>query len=253
MMKPQGFLKGHPVSLTVLDYGLFRVHANGRVIGICGFLIRTSKNEQVLVDTGFPEKYAQDCQAASAEDRLYEFGEVLQCTAHNLAKAQLELAGSSLDHVNLMIQTHTHIDHVGAMDACPQAPILISRAERDLPRPLYWGDKRPINWPDRKYLLVDEDLRIGPGFEVFHVPGHAPGQLALMIELPVTGPVLLTSDAISRPAEIDEKFAGSWNENLALRHGERLMRLAGEKDAFVIFGHCPDQWKSLRKAPDCYE
>ena len=35
-------LKGHPVSLAVLDYGLFRVNSNGRVIGICGYLVRTS-------------------------------------------------------------------------------------------------------------------------------------------------------------------------------------------------------------------
>ena len=53
-------LKGHPVSLAVLDYGLFRVNSNGRVIGICGYLVRTSADEHVLIDTGFPSKYTED-------------------------------------------------------------------------------------------------------------------------------------------------------------------------------------------------
>ena len=60
-----GFIKGRPAQLHVLDYGLFKVHANGRVIGICGFLIVTDQGERILVDTGFPRKYAEDVKAAS--------------------------------------------------------------------------------------------------------------------------------------------------------------------------------------------
>lgn len=251
-MKPDGYLKGHPISLHILDYGLFTVHANGRVIGICGYLITTDAGETVLVDTGFPEKYTKDANAASAEDNLGEFGEVLACTSDHLPAAQLKLAGKTLDQVDLMIQTHTHIDHVGGMDACPQAPILIAKAERDLPKPLYWGNVQPLDWPDRQYLLVEEDFNLGPDFKILFTPGHAPGQLAMLITLPDTGPVLLTSDAISRAAEIDENFAGSWDETLACHHGNRLMKLAGEASATVIFGHSPEQWSVLKKAPLSY-
>jgi N-acyl homoserine lactone hydrolase len=55
-MQAKGYLKGRPVFLHVLDHGLFKLHANGRVIGICGFLIQTDAGEAVLVDTGFPQK-----------------------------------------------------------------------------------------------------------------------------------------------------------------------------------------------------
>ena len=47
-------LSGHPVSLAVLNFGLFTVHSNGRIIGIPGFLVETSAGEKVLIDTGFP-------------------------------------------------------------------------------------------------------------------------------------------------------------------------------------------------------
>lgn len=251
-VKAEGYVKGRPQSLAVLDYGLFRVHSDGRIIGICGFLIQTDADESILVDTGFPEKYAMDTDAASKEDRLHEFGEILECGPENLPKAQLAKLGLAPTDVTLHICTHTHIDHVGGLGAFPDVPILISAQERALSRPLYWGGSQPIDWPNRTYLETDGDVQVGPGLWVLAAPGHAPGQIALMIELP-SGPVLLTSDAISRPSEIEEKFAGSWDEAAAIASAERLMRLAAERDAFVIYGHSPEQWPELKKAPDLYE
>nr|WP_216599837.1 MULTISPECIES: N-acyl homoserine lactonase family protein [unclassified Ruegeria] len=234
-----------------MDYGLFKVHSTGRIIGICGFLVRTDLGEAILIDTGFPEKYATDTDAAVKEDRLYEFGEVLNCEPDNLPSAQLAKLGLTPSDITLQICTHTHIDHIGALGDFPSSPILISAAERALPRPLYWGDMRPLEWPDQDYLVVDDDVEIAPGIFVLMAPGHAPGQIAVMVDLP-SGTVLLTSDAISRPTEIDEKFAGSWDEDSAIASADRLMRLASERDAFVIYGHCPKQWPVLKKAPEVY-
>ena len=246
-------IKGRPVALTILDYGLFRVHSNGRIIGICGYLIRTDADEYVLIDGGFPEKYAVDFVAASEEDKLYEFGEVLLCGPDNTATAQLSRCGVTPEQISLLILTHTHIDHVGAIADFPHAPMVVAAAERALPKPLYWGGMQPIEWPDRMYHLVDGDLSLGPDFDLMLVPGHAPGQLAMMIRLPHTGPVMLTSDAISRPAELDEAFAGSWDEPAAIASGDRLMSRSAKDGAFVIYGHCPRQWANLRKAPLFYD
>lgn len=242
-------LTGKPLRLAVLDYGLFQVHANGRVIGICGYVIQTDAGETVLIDTGFPPKYAEDAKAATIEDDLGSFGQVLSVTDDNMVAPQLAKLGLTRADISLMIQSHTHIDHVGDMAGFPGVPILIAKAERALPKPLYWSGKQPMDWPDRDYVLVDTDFALGVGFEVLLCPGHAPGQLAFMVKLPQTGWVLLTSDAISRAAEIDEKFAGSWDEPLAIHHGARLMALAQERGATVIFGHSPEQWPELKKAP----
>jgi N-acyl homoserine lactone hydrolase len=245
-------LKGRPSALYVLDYGLFKVHANGRVIGICGFLIQTDAGENILIDTGFPAKYAADAAAASAEDNLGAFGEVLTLSDDNLPPAQLALCGITPDQIDLLIMSHTHIDHVGGLADFPNRPILIAAAERALQKPLYWGGAQPMDWPDRDYVLVDSDTEIADGFEVLLTPGHAPGQLAFLLSLPEPGPVRLTSDAISRPAEIDEHFAGSWDEPLAQHHGARLLQLAADTGATVIYGHCPEQWPTLRKAPKTF-
>ena len=251
-MNTKTTLKGKSIRMAVLDYGLFQVHANGRIIGICGFVVQTDADETVLIDTGFPAKYAVDSAAATAQDDLGSFGRVLSVTPENMPAAQLAKLGLTPADITLMIQSHTHIDHVGHMDGFPHAPILIAAAERALPRPLYWSGKQTMEWPEAEYQLVEEDFTLGNGFEVFLCPGHAPGQLAFMIDLPQTGAVLLTSDAISRAAEIDEGFAGSWDVAQAIHHGARLMEMASARDALVIFGHSPEQWPDLRKAPDWF-
>lgn len=245
-------LSGHAISLTVLDFGLFTVHANGRIIGIPGFLIVTSAGEKVLLDTGFAKKYADDVEAASAEDNLGEFGKVLELTQENQPEAQLAKMGIRKSDLDLLIISHTHIDHVGNIGAFPGVPILIGAGERALPKPIYWRGKQPLEWPDSEYILVDEDFDLGPGFKVLHAPGHTPGELALLIDLPETGSVLLTSDAISRESEVAEGCVDSTNPEEALATAHRILKLAKDRDAFVIYGHGPEQWKELKKAPESY-
>ena len=206
----------------------------------------------MLIDTGFPAKYVADAQAATAEDGLGGFGQVLSITSENTPDAHLARLGLSKSDVTLMIQSHTHIDHVDHMDGFPGVPILIAKAERALPRPLYWSGKQAMEWPDRDYHLFNQDFTLAPGIEVLLCPGHAPGQLAFMVKLPDTGWILLTSDAISRAAEIDKGFAGSCNVPPAMFHGDRIMRLACERDAQVIFGHSPQQWPTSPKAPQWF-
>lgn len=250
-MKP--LLKGMPLRMAILDYGLFQVREDQRVIGISGYLIQTSANENILIDTGFPAKYAQNAKSATAQDGLGGFGKVLSLTSENLAPAQLALLGLAPSDIDLMVQSHTHIDHVGFIDSFPGVPIVIAAAERALSKPLYWSGKQPIDWPNAPYVTLDTDTMLGPGFEALLVPGHTPGQLAFSILLPKTGSVMLTSDAISRPAELDTKFAGAWNEEQALFHANRLLARAITERSMLIYGHSPEQWSKLRKAPDWYD
>lgn len=245
-------LTGKPTALIVMDYGLFKVHQNGRVIGICGFLLETDAGERVLIDTGFPQKYADDGAAAAAEDGLGSFGEVLELDARHMPAAQLALCDLTPADIDLLIITHGHIDHVGHIGGFAGAPIVMAAAERALPRPSYFGDVQPMDWPEATYRLLEKDTEIGPGFKALMAPGHAPGQLAFLIDLPETGAVLLTSDAISRPAEVDEGFEGTKEFRAARASAARILALAQDRDAMVIYGHCPDQWPTLRKAPFAY-
>jgi len=251
---PDAFRSSRAARLYVLDYGLFQVHANGRIIGITGFLVETDDGRHVLVDTGFHPKYLADRDAAAREDRLDEFGRILELGPEHLPAGQLARIGLGPGDVDLQILTHSHIDHVGGIEDFTHVPMVVHRAERALERPLYWHGRHPIAWPeDQIYIEVEGDTRLFDGLTLLETPGHTPGQMSLLVELPNTGSVILTSDTISRPDELDGDFDGYWRPALAKRQAERLMAIAERRDAFVIFGHCPKQWPTLRKAPEYYD
>ena len=238
--------------LYVLDFGLFAVHENGRQIGIPGYLIQTKRGENLLVDTGFPAKYAHDAEQATVEDQLDRFGQVLHLTHDNLPPAQLARIGLTPSDITQLILTHGDIDHVGGIADFPHAPLIVGAAERAMPRPRYFATQ-PITWPDVPYQLIAEESELLPGLTLLPTPGHSPGHLSLLVQLPQTGAVLLTADAISRPAEFVEGFGGAWDAALARQSAERLMTLAQAHHAFVIYGHDPQQWGTLRKAPLFYD
>jgi N-acyl homoserine lactone hydrolase len=234
--------------LYVLDLGLFRVNS-GRVIGIPGFLIQTQAGQNILLDSGFPAKYAEDCERASLEDDLGSFGHLIDFRARQLVTGQLALLGLSLAQIDLFVLSHGDIDHIGALSEFAGREVVVGASERAMPRPRYFGDQQPLPWPEARYRLIETDTVLLPGLEVLCTPGHSPGHLSVLLELPKTGPVLLTCDAISRPSELED---GSLNGQ-ALFQAERLMQLAHDRAAMVIYGHDPEQWGLLRKAPDCFE
>ena len=237
--------------LYILDFGLFQVHQNNRVIGIPGYLIQTYDGQNILVDTGFHPKYVEDAEAATLEDGLESFGRIVSLTADNLPAAQLAKLDLTPSDIDSLVMTHTDIDHVGGIGDFPQAPIVIHADERAFPTPRYWNNRSPIPWPEAEYQLIDTDCELCPGVTLLSTPGHAPGHLSLLVRLP-TGNVLLIGDAISRPGELEEGFGGSWDEAQAQASADKLMAIAAQEDAFVIYGHDPEQWTALKKAPNYY-
>jgi N-acyl homoserine lactone hydrolase len=239
--------------LYVLDYGLFEVFENGRVIGIPGFLIAAGPH-LVAVDTGFPPRYAADPVAAARADGLDTFGRILALSEANLPAAQLAQAGFAPEQVTHLVLTHTHIDHVGGIDAFPNATIVVGAAERALEQPLYWPGGSGPEWPTARYLPIECDTELVPGVTLLTTPGHSPGHLSLLVELPRTGSVMLTGDAINRADELASgDFGAAWDAEQARTSAERLARIARERRALVIYGHEPAQWGLLRKAPAFYD
>jgi len=155
--------------------------------------------------------------------------------------------------IHTLVMTHSDIDHLGGIHNFPRAPIVIGLAERAQPTPRYFGYRSPIDWPqDVEYQLVDEDTLLGPGVTLLTTPGHSPGHLSLPVQLAETGAVLITGDAIARPAEFEVGFGDAWVEDVARTSAERLMRIAEREQAFIIYGHDPAQRDSIRKVPEFY-
>lgn len=242
--------------LYVLDFGLFDVGGTGagagkRTIGIPGFLVQTDLGANILIDTGFDPAYATDYAATDARDGLSTFGRLLNFTARQTAPGQLALLGLAPGDITALILTHGHIDHVGALPLFT-CPVVLTGPERAEPRPVYWGNVRPIAWPDVPYHSITGETRLCDGLTLIPTPGHTPGHLSLLITLP-TGVVILAADAINRQSEPAEGFPDAVDPATAATSAARLMALQADHSAAMIFGHDPAQWPGLPKAPHPYE
>ncbi|MCX7287266.1 MAG: MBL fold metallo-hydrolase [Rhodobacterales bacterium] len=242
-------LPGKITRLTILDLGLFEVRGGERLIGIPAYLLETDAGQRILFDTGFPPAYAAD-PAIADHDRLGGFGRLLDFSPRQTATGALALLNLAPKDINLVILSHGHIDHVGSLPVFAHAPIVMTRAERSDPRPRYFGTARPMDWPDAAYTLIDTDTRVCHGLTLIPTPGHTPGHLSAILDLPETGRVILAADAINRASEPGEGFADALDPAAAKASADRLLALA--PGGLLIFGHDPAQWPTLRKAPATY-
>jgi len=228
-------------SLTVLDFGLFRVWGRDgtgeRVIGIPGYLVTTRAGRRILIDTGFPPDYATDAATAAARDGLGSFGEVVRLTPENLPSGQVARLGLTLADIDVVVLTHSDIDHWGSVHLFAGVPVICAAADRALPHPRHFGAGGPqFPWPDLDWRAVAGDADLLPGFTLLSTPGHAPGHLSVLLDLPGDGAVVLTADAVSRPAEIAEGFASAWDPDLAAASAARLVRPGRRGDLGALPG-----------------
>ena len=235
----------HITRLYVLDFGTFDVGPGRRTIGIPGFLLQTDQGGWIMVDTGFPPDYADGPQAA-LRDNLASFGHLINHTTANTAKGQLALLGLAPADIDLLILTHSHIDHVGSLPLF-HCPVLMTATERAELRPLYFGAAQPMAWPDLPYQTITADTQICHGLTAILTPGHTPGHLSLLVTEP--RPYLIAADAINRASEPDEGFADAADPVTAARSHARLIDLVQAHGATLIWGHEPTQWPLLPKAP----
>jgi glyoxylase-like metal-dependent hydrolase (beta-lactamase superfamily II) len=177
---------------------------------------------------------------------------------HDL-ESDLEAAGWSLDDIDLVVQTHLHIDHAGGLEHFAGTDVPVVVHEREL-KHAYYSAKTPAGVGDGGYVAgdFDHDLRwrvvhgdrerLLTDLELPCLPGHTPGVLGMLVHLD-DGSLLFASDTLEVRANYESAvpMAGPllWDKAAWRESRRRVRRLAAEHDARVIFGHDADQFPDI--------
>jgi glyoxylase-like metal-dependent hydrolase (beta-lactamase superfamily II) len=211
------------------------------------YLIRHDKGI-VLWDTGIP-----DAVAAMPDGMVVANGAITYRRAKTLA-SQLEQIGVKPADVIYLAVSHTHGDHVGNVVLFPTSTVLIQAAEYD------WamaGPAKPVFTTTQKIekLAGDRDVFGDGTVKIVSTPGHTPGHQSLLVQLPKTGWLLLSGDAVHFQDNWTHKRVPSMNFNRdqTLASLQRIAALLDERKAQLWINHDKPQSEGLRHAPAYYE
>lgn len=219
-----------------------------------GYLIQTDDGSNILVDTGFGPQMVEVSRRPDHQGA--------RVASDDLVVNQLARLGVRPDNIRHLIATHFDGDHAGCLTAFPDAEVVVQRRHYEAAKAGHarfastrdqWGD------PRLRYRLVDGDTELVRGVELIETSGHVPGHQSVLVRLPKTGPVLLAIDAIphalgnhtpeNRPmTQYDQDESGTRASTRKL-----VDLVSREKVALIVYGHDPDEWKKLKKAPQFYE
>lgn len=233
--------------LYLLQYGTNPANGNP----FPGYLIRTDDGTNILIDTGFPREMVGAYHTATAPGPRVDEEEYV---VNHLAAL-----GLAPRDIRYLVATHLDGDHAGGHDEFPESEIVIQKEHREAARTLERLQRVRAHWdaPGLHYREVDGDTELVPGVELIESSGHVPGHQAVLVRLPETGPVLLAIDAIPRMDQRDAETRAIGTADMdeaAVRASTRKLmdRAAREGVTLIIHGHDPEQWKTLKKAPDYY-
>ena len=169
--------------------------------------------------------------------------------------AQIGLTPSDIDYLAL---SHTHFDHSGHAESVPEATWLVQDSEYS------WVMSREIQeqQPDM-YNAVNDLKRIrkftgdhdvfGDGSVVIkYLPGHTPGHCALYLNLPETGPLLLSGDLYHLSLNRLHKRVPIFNTDVkqTLASMEVFEAFADSTGARVVLQHSKEDFEKMPKAPN---
>jgi N-acyl homoserine lactone hydrolase len=90
---------------------------------------------------------------------------------------------------------------------------------------------------------------------MIYTPGHASGHQSFLINLPNSGPKLLTIDAAYTMDHWNEKALPGFLVSTidTVRSVRKLHQVQRKTGAEVVTGHDPDAWPTFKKAPEYYD
>lgn len=170
---------------------------------------------------------------------------------------QLAEIGVDPAAIGRVVLSHYHFDHIGQSDSFPDATLLIgapdwaalqdgSAVASDAALLKPWLDGGKV-----EPVTGDRDIFGDGSVTMLTMPGHTPGQYALLIRLPETGPVLLSGDVVHFREQLDHDRVPPVNLDRAdsMASMARLRDVAANTGATLIIQHDADDIAKLPAFP----
>jgi glyoxylase-like metal-dependent hydrolase (beta-lactamase superfamily II) len=136
----------------------------------------------------------------------------------------LEAYGIGVAAIDWVVLSHLHFDHAANWDLFPNAGIVVHEKEIEHAQasddPAVLRHQAPaLLANNRLHLIREESSTLENGVQLFHVPGHTPGAIALTI-----GDAVLSGDALKSRWDLRGQLTDTWNDELAL---QSIQKIAG--------------------------
>jgi glyoxylase-like metal-dependent hydrolase (beta-lactamase superfamily II) len=256
--------------LTV-DKSLLQTGAGpGKIKIPVGFFLIHHPKGNVLFDTGNNDRIITDPSYWGPFIKALDPGR----TPDVSTVLQLEKAGYKTTDINYVIVGHMHLDHAGNMLKFPNATLVYQRDEivnALWPKPGYAapyipGDILPMrsgigeNMPStHKVIELNGDLDLFGDGSVYvkRQVAHTPGSQMLVVRLPKTGTVILTSDDCYSMENLTKNLLPTvslaYDPAGMIAGYEWIKQRMDAEHADVIFAHDPEVYKAHKHAPEYYE
>jgi len=172
--------------------------------------------------------------------------------------SQLKVIGVTPDRIKYLGVSHDHFDHMGQMKSFPKATLLIGKADFDALKagvPAFVDPSLAEPWLKGEGktdpVTGDRDVFGDGSVVILAMPGHTPGETALLVRLPKTGPVLLSGDVVHFEAQVVNNGVPPFNTDRAdsLASLDRLNSMAATLHATLVVQHDPADIAKLPAFP----
>jgi N-acyl homoserine lactone hydrolase len=169
---------------------------------------------------------------------------------------QMGLSPGDLDYV---VFSHLHFDHAGNAQLFKEtnAKLVCSAKEHEWCNTFdgpFNGAHLKADFEGLTFETVSGDTEdFLPGVSFLQTPGHTPGSMSMRIDLPESGTMIFTADAVYMGASYGPPTVpAAIVNNLEQFYSsvEKIRGLAEETNATVVFGHDANQIHELRTAPE---
>jgi glyoxylase-like metal-dependent hydrolase (beta-lactamase superfamily II) len=253
-----------------LDKSIIQNGASGKVqIPVAFFLIRHPKGD-VLFDCGNNDKIITDPDYWGPFVKALDPGR----SPDIAIDTQLSKINVKPSDIKYVVLGHFHVDHAGNIGKFLNSTFVFQRDEIKnafWPAPGYAtffitddfamlrnsvGGSMPSKY---KTIELDGDLDLFGDNSIYihRAVSHTPGSQIMVVRLPKTGTVVLTSDAVYLQENLDKNIlpsVGSVYDPVGMLDAYAwIKRVHDVEGADIIFAHDPDVYKAHKHSPEYYE